>query len=173
MDNTSLFFLIFSLSQKWTILDRFMIFATDYLLYLSLFWILFLAVKGKIKEKKAFLLIILAIPLAILLIKFIHLFIIIPRPFVTFNFQPLTDSNPDASFPSRHATIMAVVAFALTFLKSNWAPLFFLLMILVGVSRIYIGVHYPLDVLGGFITGLISLILALLVKKLLKISLFS
>lgn len=173
MDNISLFFLIFNLSQRWAILDTIMVFVTDYLVYLSILLIFFLGLRGKIKEKKAFLLILISMPIAVLLIKFIHFFINEPRPFVTFNFQPLADNNPDASFPSRHATIMAVIGFALTFLKSRWALLFLPLMIIVAISRIYVGVHYPLDVLGGFITGIISLTLALQIKKILKIGFFS
>lgn len=172
MDNATLFFLIFNLSQKWAMLDRFMIFATDYLLYLSLFLILFLALKGKIKERKAFLLILISMPIAILLIKFIHIFINEPRPFVTFNFQSLADNNPDASFPSRHATIMAVIAFAYAYFKSNWTLLLLLLTVLVGISRIYIGVHYPLDVLGGFLAGVLSVIIGKQIIDFLKLRLF-
>lgn len=159
MDNAS-FFLIFNLSRKWPLLDTFMIFITNYVIYLIFLLIFFLAVKGKVKERKALVLTILAIPIAILLIKFIHLFVNEPRPFVTFNFQPLTDNKPDPSFPSRHATIMAVIAFSYTYFKSKWALLFIILMILIGISRIYIGVHYPIDILGGFMVGIISLSLA-------------
>ncbi len=167
MDNTS-FFLIFNLSRKWPLLDIFMVFTTNYVIYISILLIFFLAFKGKAKERKALLLIILAMPVAILLIKCIHLFINEPRPFVTFNFFPLADNNPDPSFPSRHATIMAVIAFSYAYFKSKWALLFLILMILIGISRVYVGVHYPLDVLGGFILGIISLSLAHFLSKKLR-----
>lgn len=150
-----------------------MIFSTNYVIYLSFFAIFLIAFKGKIKDRKALILILISFPLAILLIKFIHFFINEPRPFVTFNFEPLADNNPNASFPSRHATIMAIIAFAYTYFKSKWGIFFLIMMILVGVSRIYVGVHYPLDVLGGFITGLISLILAFQIIKFLKRRFFS
>ncbi len=172
-NNTILFFLIYSLSHQSPLLDNVMIFITNYVIYLSLLLAFLLTFKGKSEEKKAFLLIILGIPISILFIMVIHLFITEPRPFVTFNFIPLADNKVDLSFPSRHATIMAVIAFSYTYLKSRWTLVFLILMVLVGISRIYVGVHYPLDILGGFITGLISLILALHLFKFLKRRFFS
>lgn len=168
MDNISLFFLIFNLNGKYAILDQLMIFGTAYLIYLVFLLVLFLGIKGGIKEKKAFLLIILGIPIAVLLIKGIHIFINEPRPFVTFNFPPVAPEAADASFPSRHATISSVIAFAFTYFKSRWTLLLLPVMLWIGVSRIFVGVHYPLDVIGGFATGLISILIALQVKNLLK-----
>lgn len=170
MDNISLFFLIFGFSNHSQTLDNLMIFITQNLIYLTILLMFILGFKGKMKEKKALLLAIISIPVAILLIKGIHIFINEPRPFVNYHFSPLTDNTQDASFPSRHATIMAVIAFAYTYFRSKWSLYFLLLMILVGISRIYVGVHYPLDVLGGFVVGIISLAIALQLKRLLKIN---
>ena len=172
MDNTGLFFLIFNLSHHSQALDSLMVFVTNYFIHLSILLIFFLGIKGKINEKKALILIILAIPISILLIQGVHLFIHEPRPFITYNFIPLANNTSSLSFPSRHATIMAVIAFAYTYFKSKWAPLFLTLMLWVSISRIYVGVHYPLDILGGFIVGAISIIIALQIKKFLKASLF-
>ncbi len=168
MDNTALFFSIYNLSHKSQILDSVMIFITNYVLSLTMLLSFILAIKGKIKEKKAFLLIILGIPISILLILGIHLFIHEPRPFVTFNFAPLADNKPDLSFPSRHATLMAVIAFSYFYFKSKWSYLFLTLMALVGISRIYVGVHYPIDILGGFLVSLVSIIIVLRIKNLFK-----
>jgi undecaprenyl-diphosphatase len=66
--------------------------------------------------------------------------------------EPLTSP----SFPSSHATTMAALA-TLTIWRfrrqTRWAWLVLLLPLSVGYSRIYIGVHYPLDVLGGWALG--------------------
>jgi len=169
MDNNALFFPIYNLSHQSQILDNIMIFITNYALYLTMLLMFILAIKGKIEEKKAFLLIILGIPISILLIMGIHLFIYEPRPFVTFNFVPLADNKPDLSFPSRHATLMAVMAFVYLHFKSKWSTLFLILMLLVGISRIYVGVHYPIDILGGIIAGIISLLIAAQIVKFLKL----
>lgn len=61
-------------------------------------------------------------------------------------------------FYSAHASnTMAVAVFFITLLGSRYrflTPLLILWAVLVAYSRIYIGVHYPLDVLGGTIAGL-------------------
>ena len=169
MDNTALFFPIYNLSHHSTLTDQIMIFITNYVIYLGMLLTFILAIKGKIEEKKAFLLIILGIPISILLIKGVHLFISEQRPFVTYNFLPLADNKADLSFPSRHATMMAVMAFGYVHFKSKWASLFLIFMLLVGISRVYIGVHYPIDIIGGFMVGIISLILSTQIVKFLKI----
>lgn len=170
MDNVDLFFLIFNLRNQSVLLDNLMIFGARYLILVAFLLFFILAVKGSIKEKKAFLISILALPVATLIIMGIHLFIVEPRPFVTYHLTPLYTYNPDASFPSRHASFIAVLAFSYIYFKSKWALLFLIFMIWVGISRIYVGIHYPLDILGGFIVGIVSLVIALHLKKLIQIS---
>lgn len=167
MDNISLFFLIYNLNSHSSILNNLMLFGATYLIYVTILLMFIVAFKGKMKERKALILAVLAIPIAILLIKLIHIFINEPRPFVTYNFLPLTDNTPDASFPSRHATIASLVAFSYLYFKSKWSTLFLIIMIWIGISRIYVGVHYPLDIIGGFIVAIVSLAAALQFKKLL------
>ncbi len=168
MDNTSLFFLIYNLNNHSIILDKLMLFGATYLIYVTFILMLVLCFKGKSREKKALLLTVLTIPIGILLIKLIHVFINEPRPFITYHFLPLTDNTPDASFPSRHATIISVMAFSYLYFKSRWSVLFLLIMFWVGLSRIYVGVHYPLDILGGFVLGAMSLVIVKLSVNLFK-----
>lgn len=169
MDNVGLFFLIFTMNGQFPTLDAFMIFGAEYLIYLSIALMFILVFKGEMKEKKSILLAALAFPIGVLLIKLIHIFFIEPRPFINFNFAPLVDSNADASFPSRHTSIMSVIAFSYTYFKSKWSTLFLAIMIWVGISRIYVGVHYPLDIFGGITVGIISLFIAIKLLKVLKI----
>jgi len=171
MDNTTLFFLIFNLNGRNLSLDSLMVFGADYLIYFTILLVLILGLIGKSNDKKSFLLILLGVPIAILLIKLTHLFIFEPRPFVTLHISPLVKEATDASFPSRHSTIISVIAFSFAYFKSKWAPLFLFIMLFIGFSRIFVGVHYPLDIAGGFAVGIISIVAALQVKKLLRNSL--
>lgn len=167
MDNNALFFLIFHLNGKSLLLDKLMVFGADQLIYLFILFIFILGFKGGMKEKKAFLLILLGVPIAILIILGIHLFLFENRPFITYQFTPFVKEAADASFPSRHATIAAVIAFSYLYFKSRWSVLFLFIMVWISLSRVYVGVHYPLDVVGGFLVSIAALFISIKIKKLL------
>lgn len=57
------------------------------------------------------------------------------------------------SFPSNHAANIFGAAFFLSWIYRPWSPLLIALAALVGYSRVYVGEHYPLDVLGGAVLG--------------------
>ncbi len=67
----------------------------------------------------------------------------------------LTDCNTSYSFPSSHAVNIFAAAFFLSQPVKKLSPLFFGIAGIVGYSRIYIGIHYPLDVIGGAAIGLL------------------
>jgi len=61
----------------------------------------------------------------------------------------------ELSFPSGHAVTAFSLATFLSLLRGRWAPLFIILAFLTGISRVYMGAHFPLDVLGGMFVGVI------------------
>lgn len=81
-----------------------------------------------------------------------------PRPFVLGLGYQWIEHKPTPSFPSSHASAAFAMAFALWFRLPHrvwrWLPLG--LALLVGWSRIALGVHFPLDVLAGAIVGLVA-----------------
>ena len=94
-----------------------------------------------------------------------------PRPDVV---PHLVDAGM-ASFPSGHAFMSTVTYYALAVIFSRWTDdrrihfLFFaaatLLMLLVGVSRVFVGVHYPTDVVAGWTSGGAWLALTMIVAR--------
>ena len=145
-----------------------MVLGAQHIIYITLVLIFLVSLKGTLAEKKSLILFLFSLPVLIIVIKIIHLFIYTQRPFVEEAIIPLVGLQSDASFPSRHTSIMAAVAFSYAFFKSRWYMLFLLLTAWVGFSRIYVGVHYPLDILGGFIVGFISVLIAKKMIRLLK-----
>jgi undecaprenyl-diphosphatase len=71
------------------------------------------------------------------------------------NVHLLTDCNTSYSFPSSHAVNIFAVAFFLSQPFRRLTPLFYGIATVVAYSRVYIGIHYPLDVIGGAGIGLL------------------
>ena len=78
----------------------------------------------------------------------------------------LVPKENDLSFPSGHVLIVSGGATLLLLReRKRWATLALLEAILVSISRVYVGVHYPSDVIGGWILGAIFAIIVELVSQ--------
>jgi membrane-associated phospholipid phosphatase len=69
------------------------------------------------------------------------------------------------SFPSSHAVNTFAAALVLAYFLPRWTWAFFSFAIIVAFSRVYVGVHYPSDVLAGSIIGLLCGSLVILVFR--------
>ncbi len=77
-----------------------------------------------------------------------------PRPFIRYPEPKVLVPKPhDASFPSGHAATSFAAATILSFAFPKAAPAFLVLAAAVAYSRVYVGVHYPLDIIGGAALG--------------------
>ena len=70
-----------------------------------------------------------------------------------FSFHPLAVTNVLASFPSGHTTSAFAAAVALGYMRPSWRWWLLGCALLIGVSRVLVGAHYPSDVVGGAALG--------------------
>lgn len=79
-----------------------------------------------------------------------------PRPFVDYpTVQLLVEKPTSTSFPSGHTAASFAAAFVLSRYLKKYAPVIWSLAIAITFSRLYLFMHYPSDVLGGIVLGLI------------------
>jgi undecaprenyl-diphosphatase len=163
----SIFELVFSLSHRHFLIDNLGIFFAKQLLYVAIL-VAICAVfsqEGKRRRLAFFFQTILAAILARgLVIEVIQFLWDRPRPFeaLQINSLLLSDAN---SFPSGHAAFLFTVACSVFFWKRKWGMALFALAVVNAAARVFAGVHWPSDVIGGTLIGLGS---AYLVHRLLR-----
>ena len=67
--------------------------------------------------------------------------------------EPLVGVPTTSSFPSGHASTSFACAYVITRLAPRLTVVVYLLAALIALSRVYVGVHFPLDVLAGALLG--------------------
>ncbi len=79
------------------------------------------------------------------------------------------DGAANSSFPSSHATMSFALAYVLASIEPRFRMFFFLIATGIALSRIYLGVHFPSDVIVGALLGLfighVSIALSKRLKK--------
>ncbi len=136
------------------VFDSLMVFITEYRFLIFLVILIPFIVKDRNKS-----LLVLALGTAGIIISsysvsLLKLLFARPRPCMTIeNIRLLVECHSSFSMPSGHAaTSFTAASIMALFIRSAAIPAF-VLALLVAISRIYVGVHYPYDVIVGAIWG--------------------
>ena len=164
---------------KWQWLDTLGVFFAEYFGYVLLLLLLLFLLKNPAPErssvldqsrtetkflvrgsKKYWLIAFQAILAAVLarfgIVELIRFFWERQRPFVENNVNLLVNHPATGSFPSAHAAFFFALA-AVVYFYNKKAGIFFLFAsFLISVSRVFVGVHWPSDILAGAIVGIFS-----------------
>lgn len=134
----------------------FAIFVANDLYYIVILFFLLAWLKGTFITKKNIIKSVIFTFTAFLLSQVISTYFYYPRPFVIDIGRTIIEHVPNGSFPSDHMLFFSTIAFSYLFSKQkNIGYIFLGLAFLVAWSRIYLGVHYPLDMLGAFSIALL------------------
>ena len=143
---------------KWDSLDNIGIFFAEYSGYfLVLLLFNFLLLKSKKKYSimifQAFLSGILA---RLVIANIIRVLYYRSRPFIAHQVNLLLGHGAEGSFPSGHAAFFFAISTIVYFFNKKAGIFFFLISFLMGISRVFVGIHYPRDILAGIFIGVIS-----------------
>lgn len=79
-----------------------------------------------------------------------------PRPFVDHAVNSLIEHEATGSFPSGHAAFFFALAMAGYLFNRRAGQWLFAAATLISLARVFVGVHYPLDILAGALVGILS-----------------
>jgi undecaprenyl-diphosphatase len=142
---------IHDLSQRWSTFDSGMTFAAQYLVYAAA--LILPALWTRRNGVRAVAAAVLGVVLALVVAQVVGAVWERPRPFAAEHFTPLFNHAADASFPSDHLCALGAITAAAWIGSRALGLLSLLLAAAVAFARVYAGVHYVGDVVGGFLIG--------------------
>ena len=160
--NKELFLIINSLANVSHSLDLFFIFCAKYMPYIFILyevWLYFFK-----KQKQIALFAFYAVIISLTINQIIALFYTHNRPFVDNIGVSLISHSIDSSFPSDHTTFLFAIAFSYLWFKLNRYYIWIILAFIGSIARVYVGVHYPFDIIGGIFVGFIASFVIFLLK---------
>lgn len=147
-----------SFAGRWKWLDVLAIFCAKYLPYLLLAILIIFSVLNR-RYYILFYPLLSAFFAIFVVNKLIYLFYKEARPSELKETKTLISVPKNPSFPSRHAAFFFAASFSLFLYDVFLFQVFILCSCIIGVARVFTGVHWLKDILGGVITGFLSAII--------------
>lgn len=169
--NISIFKYINHFAGVNNILDIFAVIAAKYLVFVFILWLFYLWLKKEKKYKIIALYSGYSVALGMLLNSLISFFYYHPRPFMIPVGILLVHHVPESSFPSGHTTFTLSIALMLVYFKETRSTglILSILGFVVGLARIFCGVHFPMDIIGSIGVALVASFIIYLLKNKLEI----
>jgi undecaprenyl-diphosphatase len=150
--NIHLFRIINDLGKEYTALNPVMVFIADYMIYFLAVAIVFFCLSRNKVNRIMVLCAGLSVVAAEIIGKLAGIFYSNYQPFAELTtVNQLIEKAVDNSFPSDHTIIFFSVCVTFWLFQRGWGLIWIGLAALVGYSRIWVGVHYPGDVLAAII----------------------
>lgn len=150
--NNQIFFTLYNLAHQLVFFDKLIVFFADTFPYIVILLAVIYLFFYK-KDWKDFFIIFISSSLAWFVAYILKIFFHTLRPFEMFPTVVSLFSETGYAFPSGHATFFMALAFAIFFSHKKAGYIFILFAFLIGTARIIAGVHFPIDILGGYILG--------------------
>lgn len=151
--NNIIFYFFYNLSQN-SFLASLSLFFSYRLIYLVIFLIMLWSLIKNGKKFKFLLLFSLTGIMSWFFAHMVKLIFHIQRPFVAHSLTPLFYEK-GFSFPSEHVAVITAFSFVVYSLNKKLGIALLIFSLLTGISRMIIGVHYPIDIIGGAVVGYI------------------
>ncbi len=155
--NVSIFYFFYNLTQAHGWLAQVALFFSNYAVYILPVIVAIYVVLVANRPIKKLLYAGVVVAAAMLLAELLKQLFSVPRPFITLDFTPIA-TVANYSFPSIHATYAGAMFLAVYFLisKRSWFTVAVAIVcIAIAISRVMLGVHYPLDIVVGFALGMV------------------
>jgi len=159
--NVDLFRTINDLGKEYTYLNNFFIFMAEYMVFVLAFIALIFWFTRREENRMMIISATISFILAEMMGKIAGTLHSNNQPFAELsNVNKLIEKAVDNSFPSDHTILF--FAFCMTFFiyQKRWRYIWIMLALVVGISRIWVGVHYPADVIVGAIISIFSTFIA-------------
>jgi undecaprenyl-diphosphatase len=169
--NDTLLLLINGFAGRSELLDTLMVFIARDLVYI-IFAIALICVGILLykEERKPVIYFFVTLAVSFLLLQLMSLLNVDHRPFMDHHLTQLIPHAPGKSFPSDHTTVSTAIAVGVLFFTrfKKTGALLLLGAATIGLARIYVGVHYPADILGGLFTGILGGVAVYGVKRIIE-----